>query len=478
MRSDRLVIGIRCTTLLVAVALAGSLGADPSKYGIILVVHAAWRTVRRINKQRSGALTVVIIDVALHVMVVMATGGALSPYVVALVGPIAAAAQARGLFHDAEERESIALGQLARLTEANSLLAELHRVAQTLPLSLDLRDTIEATTLRVQELFRPNVVVLWLYDDATRLWSVAKAIGARVPHAVSTDDLTPPLAAAALAPGAIFVADLATAGPSVGLRSSTGLYAPLRARDQLVGLLAVERIIPSSLHERDRELLDGIAEQAAMAIDNARWFGRLRRTGAEEERSRIARDLHDRVGQAIAYLAFELDRISVAAAGQPVERDLQTLRGDVRQILGEVRETLSDLRSDVTEEHDLVQTVETYLERIRRRTTADIAFEYEGQVRLPLPVEREMWRIAQEALTNAERHARAAHILVRWRCGDGGAFLEVADDGRGLATAAATKPGSYGIVGMRERADAIGAALEIDSTPGRGTTVRCRIEAA
>ena len=145
-----------------------------------------------------------------------------------------------------------------------------------------------------------------------------------------------------------------------------------------------------------------------MAIDNARWFGRLRRVGAEEERMRIARDLHDRVGQAIAYLAFELDRIAVAAAGQSVERDINTLRVDARQILGEVRETLSDLRSDVSEEHDLVQTVETFLERVRRRTSADIAFEYDGVTRLPLPVEREMWRIAQEALTNAERHADAA----------------------------------------------------------------------
>jgi signal transduction histidine kinase len=262
----------------------------------------------------------------------------------------------------------------------------------------------------------------------------------------------------------------------LGRTSSTGIYAPLWARDRLVGVLAVERIIPETLGERERQLLEGVAEQAAMAIDNARWFGRLRQAGAEEERLRIARDLHDRVGQALAYTAFELDRISRTATEDNVREELQTLRTDTRQILGEVRETLSDLRAEVSEEQDLIETVESYLARVRRRSDIDIAFVHGGHRRLPLPVEREMWHIAREALANAERHSRAAHLDVRWVCSDSGALLEVADDGSGMPVVPPANPG--GIVSMRERADAIGAALEIDSSPGQGTTVRCRIEAA
>ena len=83
----------------------------------------------------------------------------------------------------------------------------------------------------------------------------------------------------------------------------------MRARGTLVGVLAVEHPDAHHFSARNAELLVGFAEPAALAIDNARWFARLRTVGADEERTRIARDLHDRIGQSLAYLAFELDRI-------------------------------------------------------------------------------------------------------------------------------------------------------------------------
>jgi signal transduction histidine kinase len=88
-----------------------------------------------------------------------------------------------------------------------------------------------------------------------------------------------------------------------------------------------------------------------------------------------------------------------------------------------------------------------------------------------------VWRITQEAVMNVERHARASHVDVRWTCDGSGAVLEVVDDGTGMALDRVGGPGSYGIVGMRERAEAIGATLEIDSTRGEGTAVRCKIGA-
>src|SRR5439155_21596304 len=103
------------------------------------------------------------------------------------------------------------------------------------------------------------------------------------------------------------------AGPGLSPRSGSGIYSPLRARSRLVGLLAVERRVAGSLDQQELALMDGVAEQAALAVDNARWFSRLRRVGADEERNRIARDLHDRVGQSLAYLPCELDRIAGGA---------------------------------------------------------------------------------------------------------------------------------------------------------------------
>ena len=103
-------------------------------------------------------------------------------------------------------------------------------------------------------------------------------------------DLPPPLRAAAAGAGSILIADLSSGeGPGLGQLSRSGLYSPLRARDSLVGLIALEHQAPDHFGRRELGLFDGFVEPAALAIDNARWFGRLRTMGAEEERSRIAR---------------------------------------------------------------------------------------------------------------------------------------------------------------------------------------------
>jgi signal transduction histidine kinase len=473
-----LVNAARWATLTLGLLLATTApGGNGAPYGAALLAHALWRTARPGRPDR-GDVVATVLDVALHMLVVASTGGLHSPFVVCLVGPIAAIARAQQAQRHAAEREMQALGQLERLTEANTLLSELHRVAQTLPVSLELRATVSSTVTQVRELFEPNAMALLLRSDATGSWGVAAALGARLPSLLSTSDLPAPIAAAVLGTHTRLFTDLGHNLPGLSETTSTGLYAPLWARDQLIGVLAVERIIPGTLSESDRQLLEGVAQQAAVAIDNAHWFARLRRAGAEEERLRIARDLHDRVGQSLAYTAFELDRIARNAGESAIRDELQTLRSDTRQILGEVRETLSDLRADVTQERDLVETVDAFLDRVRRRSELNIAFEHAGQSRLPLPVEREVWRIAQEAVANVERHAQASRLDVRWVCGEGGATLEIVDDGTGMPAGSTAKPNSYGLVGMRERAETIGAALEIDSAPGVGTTIRCRIEAA
>jgi signal transduction histidine kinase len=145
-------------------------------------------------------------------------------------------------------------------------------------------------------------------------------------------------------------------------------------------------------------------------------------------------------------------------------------------VVSEVRETLYDMRTDVTEERGLVDALGSFLDRVRDRARVVTSFRHEESGRLPVLQEREMWRIAQEAVTNVERHANASRVSVQWRCDGTNALLVVADDGRGFPVGKAGRLDSYGMVGMRERADAIGAVLEFDSTEGRGTTVRCRLE--
>ena len=147
----------------------------------------------------------------------------------------------------------------------------------------------------------------------------------------------------------------------------------------------------------------------ALAIDNARWFARLRTVGADEERTRIARDLHDRIGQSLAYLAFELDRIVTSQAkGDDVGTSLEQLRDDVRGVIREVRDTLYDLRTDVSDSQDMAD----HPRGLRRpgdraQPASSVELYCDRDARLPILQEREMWRIAQEALTNVERHSAA-----------------------------------------------------------------------
>ena len=149
---------------------------------------------------------------------------------------------------------------------------------------------------------------------------------------------------------------LAGGGPGTSPSSASGLYAVLPARGSIIGLLSIEHGDAHHFTPRDVDLLAGFVEPAALAIDNARWFGRLRTVGADEERTRIARDLHDRIGQSLAYLAFELDRIVKNGADRRRQRDRRstTSATDVRGVIREVRDTLYDLRTDVTETQSLV----------------------------------------------------------------------------------------------------------------------------
>lgn len=393
-----------------------------------------------------------------------------------LVGVLAG--YARRLFGEAREQHTATLDRMSQLSEANELLVSLHRVAQSLPASLDLQQVLASTVTRLRSLIDCDVAAVLLHDDATGTWTVAASEGAALPRTIQPSELPRPLAAATTSSVASLVVSL---GPGEGLGpdilSRSGLYAPLRARGTLVGLLAVEQHEPGFYGRRDLRILDGFVEPAALAIDNARWFSRLRTIGADEERVRIARDIHDSVGQSLAFVAFKLDRLAGMAEEERMHEELNTLRTEVRGVLTEVRDTLCDLRTEVTDARDLVGTLEEYLERVAARADFDVHFEHETTGRLPLVQEQEIWRLAHEAVSNVEHHARARNLRVRWECDGRGGRLTVADDGRGFDVERGGRNGSFGLLGMRERANAIGARLDIDSKPSRGTVVECRISA-
>ena len=394
--------------------------------------------------------------------------------VLLLVGVVAG--YARRISGEADRQHSLALDRLDRLSDANALLFSLHRVAQTLPASLDLGDVLDTTVARLRGLVDFDAVAILVFDDTDASWQVIRREGAALPARLGPTELPRPLMEAMSSNRMIEEPDLSQPrGPGISPTSSSGIYTVLPARGSIIGLLAVESRQPGAFGRRDIELLNGFVEPVALAIDNARWFSRLRTVGADEERTRIARDLHDNIGQSLAYLAFELDRlVTKESRGEELGGSLEQLRSDLRGVIGEVRDTLYDLRTNVSDQLEIGEVLEQFSARLMERTDLDIrVYADRSGPRLPLLQEREMWRIAQEALVNVERHAEATGVAVRWRCDGEAGALEIADDGKGFPVGKAGRLDSYGVMGMRERASSIGATLEVHSEEGRGTVVRC-----
>ncbi len=190
----------------------------------------------------------------------------------------------------------------------------------------------------------------------------------------------------------------------------------------------------------------------------------------EEERARVARDLHDEVNQSLTGLLLRLEAVREAAPPQ-LEPELAETKALANQAMRELLSLARQLRPTALDDLGLAAAVAGQVEQLGRGEV-DASFAAEGDFSdLGDDAQLVVYRVAQEALSNAARHSGAGRVEVRLRRGgDGGVRLEVADDGRGFAFD--ESEGGLGIAGMRERALLVGGELTIESRPGRGTTVR------
>ena len=193
----------------------------------------------------------------------------------------------------------------------------------------------------------------------------------------------------------------------------------------------------------------------------------------EEERKRIARDLHDEVNQALTALLLRIE--AAAHDAPPALRDeLAETKRLANQAMGELLDLARQLRPTALDDHGLVAALRTHAREQDRRGPADIHFWADPRIEdLPSEAEVVIYRVAQEALVNAARHSGATRIQVSLEGGNSTVSLLVADNGSGFTFAEEGK--GLGLSGMRERALLVGGRLEIDSRPGKGTTVRLEV---
>ncbi|MFW2381666.1 MAG: sensor histidine kinase, partial [Acidimicrobiales bacterium] len=420
-----------------------------------------------------GALASVLAFVSAGVSTVYFTddGIGFSPLaVLALV----CAALFPGIYHinltDAERTRRTLSAQRDRLVETNELLGALMDVARTLPSSLDLADVLRGTRTQLQDAFRPDRLVILTLDDTTldeQLWSTQTQTGFDLPPTFPVDDLPAPLSDAAGAGEVLRISDLSASSN----RTGSGMYARLIVNGRDRGLVGVERANTAAYSPGDAVMLSGMADVLALTLSNARAFGHLRSLAAAEERGRIARDLHDRLGQWLTYISLELERIQ--SEREEPSADLKALHEDTQGAIAELRDTLMELRATVGPGRPLGVLLGEVIDRIRKRSTLEIDLTIPANRDLVLGevVENELLRIAQEALTNVEKHANASQVTVAWTIERGRGTLYIHDNGRGFDPAKGIRGNAYGLVGMRERAASVGAILEVRSSPNEGTTI-------
>jgi signal transduction histidine kinase len=258
-------------------------------------------------------------------------------------------------------------------------------------------------------------------------------------------------------------------------RMASFLGVPIASRSGVLGAFYLtDKEGEPAFTDGDERLIVMLAAHAAIAIEGARLYERARELSVIEERNRLARDLHDSVVQKLFGIALTaesaatlLDRSAEAARGE-VER-LQALTQDA---IAELRSLVFQLRPAAIESEGLAAALAKHVDVLGRVHRLPIALEHSGDPRLRPGVDEELFKIAQEALHNALRHAAAEHVRVRLEERPEVVALSVADDGRGFDPEAPTlRSRSLGLTSMEERAHALGGALRIASAPGAGTTV-------
>ncbi|MBI3962064.1 MAG: GAF domain-containing sensor histidine kinase [Deinococcus sp.] len=379
-------------------------------------------------------------------------------------------------------------------------LAALYTVASMVNRSLNLTEVLTATLDTVMQLFRVEFGEVLLLDGASGdLYAAAQRgvapVGAPGQPSMRLGEGIPGQVVASGKP--IQVPDVladprfvrSAEARALGYRSMLAI--PLRAQERTVGTLDLLSRSPQAYSPDDLQALLSIGEQIGTAIEHIQHYQELRAQKAElaqyasritqaqeDERQRVARDLHDDTVQRLIVLSRGLDECQEQLPRSPrsAVNTLERLRRELGEIIVSVRRFSRDLRPAVLDDLGLVPALDLLVNEYNTGNKGQATLLVGSNTRRLAPeAELALFRIAQEALTNVGKHAQASEVKVTLELGDGEVHLMVADNGQGFDPAH-RRPGpvagtQVGLAGMRERASLIGGTLEVLSRPGEGTKI-------
>ena len=382
-----------------------------------------------------------------------------------------------------------------RVAERAHELAALYEIGGIVSRSLDLKDILNAAVNKAMEMMQMEVsTAYYLQDpegpDEEKLLVLAarhglsaefsERVGSRRVRGTAIQ-----VAAEAQQPVVWLVANYPDARVKEALQLEgveQVINVPLFAKGRLVGAFNLGTHHARAVTPEEMSLLASIGRQIAVAVDNARLYDQAEQSAAIAERHRLSRELHDSVTQSLysvtMYAEAAARLLATGDTGTATEH-LRELRNTAQEALREMRLLIFELRPLALDKIGLAAALQARLDSVEMRGGMQTQLQVEGEQhskRLPGLVEEELYHMAQEALNNVLKHANAQHVRVRLCFSDFETLLVIRDDGVGFA-AATSSNGGLGLASLKERAEKIGASLEIESKPDAGTEIRVIVPA-
>ena len=405
----------------------------------VFMFTAAWRVYRRGERRKAWLVAAILaLFLVAGVLDALQDYGVLTDLYytqlsfVALVFGVSIGLREESLRQEAGERLATAESLRRRVAELDSL----QRIAQTLAGRTELGPALDDACRAITDLFTARSATVNLVSDEAG------------PAAGSAEQLA--------AQGTAHL-----------------LLVPLMNGSELVGVLSIARGESSAAFtDGDRQLALTVADALAAAIEIDRLHREATKEAAEEERQRLARDLHDAVTQSVYSASLIAEALPAVWRREPEEglRSLETLRRLMRAALSEMRTLLLELRPATLDATPLDALLQRLGDSLSGQAQIPVDVQIDESVSLPHDVKIVFYRVAQEAFSNIGKHARATRVTAVVRARGAGAMLTVRDDGTGFDPGAVTAD-HMGLRIMQERLDRVDASLAVDSAQGRGTTV-------
>ena len=338
----------------------------------------------------------------------------------------------------------------AAYAEAHRLLSELHMVARQLSRGLD---TATLATALCDDLApvigsRDTIVVI---RGTTGTYHRLTGVGLLPVDEVELEDAW------------------VSSGPVVtSAGSRTQLVLPVRMGERVVALTVSNIATTAAVDPGLLSVACRVVDRSGSRLASAMLFDEVRDLATQDERLRLARDIHDGIAQDVASLGFFVDD-AMHGADEVTLTKLRALRVELKRTVGELRLSIFDLRLGTDEAHTLGSAITDHAHRVG--TLGDLTVHLdvdESTSRLPSGAEHELMRIAQEAMTNVRRHAHATNVWVECHVDAPAFVLQIADDGKGLGP---STEASMGLKGIRERTERLGATVDVRDRAGGGTVV-------